>query len=83
MLYQCETGDDKQSAGERPFLSWFRDYARSNDYVIKVSEIVAEIISNYAAIIVQKSNPNSDLIIQEFNDFVGAEQAEIIIGGFY
>lgn len=71
LLYQCETGDNKQGARDRLFLKWFNEYEFSKDYYIKVSQVVAEGISNYAAMIVQRSNPNLQSIIDDFDDFVG------------
>lgn len=71
LLYQCETGDNRQSMRDRLFLRWFKDYERHSEYVIKVSEIVAEGVSNYAAIIVQKSNPALQTIMADFDNFVG------------
>ena len=71
LLYQCETGDSRQAVRERLFIRWFKEYAGSEKYFIKVSTIVAEGIENYAAIIVQKSNPDLKLIISDFDNFVG------------
>ena len=71
LLYQCETGDNKQAARDRLFIKWFKEYAGSDKYFIKASKIVAEGIENYSAIIVQKSNPNLDTIISDFDNFVG------------
>ena len=39
-------------------------------YYIKVAEIEAEGISNYAAVIIQRNNPNLYNIIQDFDNFV-------------
>ena len=41
LLYQCETGDNRQAMRERLFLRWFREYEHSGRYYIKVSEIIA------------------------------------------
>ena len=71
LLYQCETGDNKQALRDRLFLRWFNEYRYSDRYFIKVSTIVAEDVSNYAAIIVQRSNPNLDRIVKDFDAFVG------------
>ncbi len=71
LLYQCETGDNRQAMRDRLFLRWFKEYEHSDRYFIKVSEIVAEKVSNYTAIIVQKDNPNLEAIISDFNEFVG------------
>lgn len=71
LLYQCETGDNKQDARGRIFLRWFNDYEFSKNYFIKVSCVVAEGINNYAAMIVQKNNPELATIIDDFDSFVG------------
>lgn len=71
LLYQCETGDNRQAMRERLFLRWFKEYEHSDKYYIKVSEIIAEEVANYTAMIVQKDNPNLEAIIQDFDDFVG------------
>ena len=71
LLYQCETGDNRQAMRERLFLRWFREYDRSDRYYIKVSEIIAEKVANYTAMIVQKDNPHLDEIIRDFDEFVG------------
>lgn len=68
LLYQCETGDNKQAARERLFLKWFSYYA-SDKYAIKVTEIVAEGLSNYAAVIVQRTNPQLEQIFKDFDEF--------------
>ncbi len=70
LLYQCETGDDRQAMRDRLFLRWFQEYEHHSDYVVKVSEIVAEGISNYVAIIIQKSNPSLVTVLQDFDNFV-------------
>lgn len=71
LLYQCETGDNRQAMRERLFLRWFKEYKHSYKYYIKVSEIIAEDVANYTAVIVQKDNPNLESIIKDFDDFVG------------
>ena len=71
LLYQCETGDNRQAMRDRLFLRWFNEYELSDKYFIKVSEIIAEKVANYTAVIVQKDNPNLEKIIQDFDEFVG------------
>lgn len=71
LLYQCETGDNKQDARGRLFLRWFNSNEFSSNFHISTVMITAEGINNYAAMIVQKSNPNLDSIIEEFENFVG------------
>ena len=71
LLYQCETGDNRQAMRDRLFLRWFSEYEHSDHYFIKVSEIIAEGISNFAAVIVQPENPDLNRIISDFDNFVG------------
>lgn len=71
LLYQCETGDSRQPIRDRLFLHWFKEYEHHADYVVRVSEIIAEGISNYTAIIVQRSNPALESILLDFDNFVG------------
>ena len=76
LLYQCETGDNKQSARDRLFPRWFNEYEDNNLYFIKVSKVVAEEVENYAAIIVQRKNPNLNSIISDFDHFIGFFQSK-------
>ena len=71
LLYQCETGDNRQAIRERLFLRWFGEYSNNDKYYLQVSEIIAEDIANYVALIVQRNNPDFDNIISTFNSFVG------------
>ena len=70
LLYQCETGDNKQAARERLFLKWFPNYS-SGRYAINATDIEAEGISNFAAVIVQRDNPQLKKILSDFDNFVG------------
>ncbi len=56
---------------DRLFLHWFKEYENRGKFVIKVSKITAEGVDNYAAVIVQSTNPHFNQIIQDFNQFVG------------
>lgn len=76
LLYQCETGDNKQALRDRLFLRWFNEYGNHGLYYIKVSKIVAEKIDNYAAIIVQRTNPKLEKIIADFDNFIGFFQTK-------
>ena len=71
LLYQCETGDNRQDMRDRLFLKWFREYEHSDKFFIKVSTIIAEEVKNYTAMIVQKDNPQLNNIIKDFDEFVG------------
>lgn len=71
LLYQCETGDNRQDMRDRLFLRWFKEYENSHKFYIKVSTITAEKVTNYTAVIVQNDNPQLDTIIKDFDEFIG------------
>lgn len=70
LLYLCETGDGKQAFRNRLFIRWFREYANNGSYYFDTVQMKAEGIDNFAAIIVQKNNPNLNQIVCEFNHVV-------------
>lgn len=71
LLYQCETGDNKQDARGRLFLRWFNEYEFRKNFHFTISRITAEGINHYATLIVQNNHPNLQDIIADFEDFVG------------
>lgn len=71
LLYQCETGDNRQAMRDRLFLRWFKNYEHNDRFYIKVSTIFAEKVKNYAAMIVEKNNPRLETITKDFDEFVG------------
>ncbi|MGYP006902874866 len=71
LLYQCETGDDRQAMRARLFTKWFNEYDKRDRFCVKVSVIRDEEVNNYIAIIVQKSNPKLSDILHDFDEFVG------------
>ena len=71
LLYQCETGDNRQAMRARLFTKWFNEYDKRERFCVKVSVLRDEEADNYIAIIVQKSNPKLESILQDFNNFIG------------
>ena len=70
LLYICETGDGKQAFRSRLFVRWFNTYNRRDDYVMQTAEVEEEGTKNFAALIVQKSNPRLREIIAEFDETI-------------
>ena len=70
LLYLCETGDGKQASRNRLFVRWFRAYAKKYLYYFDTVEMQADGVENFAAIIVQKSNPKLNEIVEAFNRVV-------------
>lgn len=71
LLYQCETGDNRQAMRARLFTKWFNEYALRDRFYVKVSVLKDEESDNFIALIVQKSNPSLDSIKQTFDNFIG------------
>lgn len=71
LLYLCETGDGKQAMRNRLFARWFEEYSENYLYYCRTVEIVdRDNVSNFAALIVQKSNPRLNEIIAEFEETI-------------
>lgn len=71
LLYQCETGDRRQSVRQRLFYRWFQECADQTKFVLKVSSLEAEGVVNYIAMIVEKNNPSLVSLMQDFDNFIG------------
>lgn len=70
LLYICETGDGKQEFRSRLFVRWFNSYSNRNAYMMETAEVPEGATKNFAAIIVQKSNPRLLEIINDFNETI-------------
>lgn len=70
LLYICETGDGRQALRSRLFIRWFNTYSKRDAYVMKTDEVQEGNTRNFAALIVQKSNPRLNEIIAEFDETI-------------
>ena len=70
LLYICETGDGKQAFRSRLFVRWFNTYSGRDAYVMETAEVQEEHTRNFAALIVQKSNPRLAEILAEFDETI-------------
>lgn len=70
LSYICETGDEKQSARNRLFVRWVSKSFSTGDYYFKSAMVVAEGIENYVAILVERNNPDIEIIAKDFDEFV-------------
>lgn len=70
LLYICETGDGRQAFRSRLFIRWFNNYAGRDAYVMQTAEVQEGKTKNFAALIVQKSNPRLEEILAEFNETI-------------
>jgi hypothetical protein len=51
-------------------VRWFNDSKRQKEFYFRDVNIKAEGVDNFAAIIVQRSNPDIDTIISQFDEFI-------------
>ena len=70
LLYICETGDGRQSFRSRLFIRWFNNYAGRDQFVMQTAEVQEGETKNFAALIVQKSNPRLKEILAEFDETI-------------
>lgn len=70
LLYICETGDGRQAFRSRLFIRWFNIYSGRDAYVMQTAEVQEGKTKNFAALIVQKSNPRLEEILAEFNETI-------------
>ena len=66
MLYITETGDGKQMFRNRLFIRWFNAYQHHDKYIIRTAEGKMDGQDNFMAVFVQKTNPNSQYVIEVF-----------------
>ena len=70
LLYICETSDGRQAFRSRLFIRWFNTYSKRDAYVMETAEVQDDKTRNFAALIVQKSNPRLKEILAEFDETI-------------
>ena len=75
LLYMCSTKDDQQAQRARLFLRWFYGAEQQQKYLIIATEVKGEMkegkrITEYIAMIVPRSHPQLDEIVNRFNEEV-------------
>ena len=70
LLYICETGDSRQASRSRLFVRWFNTYSNRDAYIMQTAEVQEGKTKNFAALIVQKSNPRLKEILAEFDETI-------------
>ena len=68
LLYLCSTDNEQQASRSRLFLRWFNGYEQQKKYAILTSEVRGEGQKEYVSMIVPRSHPQLEDIIQAFND---------------
>lgn len=74
LLYMCDTADNQQAMRARLFIRWFNHYQGHDQFVIRTATVEGDEESNYVALIVQKSHPALESILQLFDSEIGLFQ---------
>lgn len=72
LLYMCDSANDQQAMRARLFKRWFNLYEGNGRFIFRQVEIPEENIVNYVSMILPKSHPMAQEIVDEFE-----EQAEM------
>ena len=64
-----ENGRD-QALRSRLFVRWFNTYSHRDAYILETAEVMEGKTKNFAALIVQKSNPRLIEIVSEFKETI-------------
>jgi len=67
MLYMCDSANDQQAQRNRLFLRWFMGAEQSKLFYIKTEMVIDEGMENFIAIIVPRSHPYLEDIIERFD----------------
>ena len=67
LLYMCDSANNQQAQRSRLFLYWFSAYGKQKEYYTCTEMVKDEDEENYISIIVKKSHPQLNAIINLFN----------------
>lgn len=68
LLYMCDSADDQQAMRARLFLRWFNAYGQQQDYYTRTEIVEDDNEENYIAIIVKRTHPRLQTIIDLFDE---------------
>ena len=75
MLYMCDSANDQQAQRNRLFLRWFMGAEQSKLFYIKTEMVIDEGMENFIAIIVPRSHPYLEDIIERFDSEIAMFRA--------
>lgn len=75
LLYLCDNANDQQAMRSRLFLRWFNGYAQQANYYIRTEMVMDEGEENYVALIVQRSHPQLQMVIETFDEIINQFKA--------
>ena len=67
LLYMCDTADEQQKVRARLFLRWFNGYRQQDRYTIRTARLTEEGIDTYLALIIQRTHPQYQEVIDLFD----------------
>lgn len=67
LLYICDTSDNREASRNRFFANWFRRFAERGAYEFRSANSSIEGEGFYAAIIVERSNPKLQAVLEDFD----------------
>lgn len=67
LLYMCDSANNQQAQRSRLFLHWFNAYGQQSDYYTCTEMVKDGDEENYIALIVKRSHPQLQQIIDVFN----------------
>ena len=70
LLFICDTANSKQAARNRLFLYWFSTFEHKEGFCIRNRMLLNEGQEDYLSLIISKSHPQFEDIIQYFDDVV-------------
>jgi len=80
LLYMCSTDNNQQAQRARLFLRWFNGYEQQQKYVLRAADVPGidpdgKPTREYVAIIVPRTHPQMQAIIEFFDDEIAMFQA--------
>ena len=75
VLYVCDTSDGRQRKRSLLFQRWFQEYDRADQFTILYGCIRDENTDNYVGIIVERTNPQYQCVIDDFSETLEMFQA--------
>ena len=68
VLYVCDTSDGRQRKRSLLFQRWFQEYDHTEQFTVLFGCIRDEDTDNYVGIIVERTNPKYQSVIDDFNE---------------
>lgn len=75
LLYMCDSADEQQAMRSRLFLRWFNAYGQQKEYYTRTEMITDEGEENYIALIVKRTHPHLQSIIEMFEEEIAMFRA--------